>query len=65
MEREVRAKAKTLRNARLEENKASSISHNIDENCEGKTLNGLLKQKSLPCRMSETEYSKSKHRERL
>lgn len=59
MEREVRAKAKTLRNVRLEENKASSESHTIDENREGKTLNGHHKQGSLPCRMSGTEYSKS------
>lgn len=40
-------------------NKAGSASHNIDENREGETLNGHLKQESLPYRMSGTEYSKS------
>lgn len=38
------SESKTLRNARREKNKASSVSHNIDENLEGTTLNGHLKQ---------------------
>lgn len=65
MEREVRAKTKTLRNARLIENKASSVSNTIDKNREGKTLKGHLKHERLPCRMPGMENSRSKHREML
>lgn len=58
MGRGERAKAKHS-GMRGSKNKASNVSHNIDENCEEETLSGHLKQESLPYRMSGTEYSKS------
>lgn len=59
MNREERAKAKTLRNAEHEKNKSSNESRTIDEKRDEKTLKGHLKQEGLPQHMSGMENSQS------